>query len=201
MQSSKAQSPHKTGLSGADGVLSQAVKPSLHSPTYCNKLASTTSKPQTRAAHDGASRVARASALRASAMCHGVAKMRGRYGHMNSDAGGAASSFEVAALRRDKHGEIICIHNARLYYCKTCGGKVICQHDLRRDKCRECKCAAAASRLKNASRHEAGQSTFGRSLRLWRLPIMVCTRPSRARKKHSLLRTGKKSSLCEKFSE
>jgi hypothetical protein len=106
-----------------------------------------------------------ASTLRASAMGHGVAKMRGRYGQKSSDAGGAAMSSEVAPLRRDKRGNIICIHNTRHYYCKTCGGKGICQHGLRRAYCRERTCAAAAPRLKNASRHRDQQPTFGSSLR------------------------------------
>jgi hypothetical protein len=39
---------------------------------------------------------------------------------------------------RDRHGNLMCLHNKRLYYCKACGGGGICQHGKQHAQCRQC---------------------------------------------------------------
>jgi hypothetical protein len=51
--------------------------------------------------------------------------------------GGTAAA--TPAVRRNKHGQILCIHNRRLYICVDCGGGGICAHKRQRHSCSMCK--------------------------------------------------------------
>ena len=68
--------------------------------------------------------------------------------HLEAPSNGKVSPVKKRRIRkpskhcydhdRDRHGNLMCHHNKRLYICKACGGGGICQHGKQRAQCRQC---------------------------------------------------------------
>ena len=54
-------------------------------------------------------------------------------------------SASPAGSACDTHGNLLCRHNRRQYYCVSCGGAGICEHGKQRRACPSCKTAKAAN--------------------------------------------------------
>uniref|UniRef100_A0A0G4HVB5 CBM20 domain-containing protein n=1 Tax=Chromera velia CCMP2878 TaxID=1169474 RepID=A0A0G4HVB5_9ALVE len=45
---------------------------------------------------------------------------------------------EGEEMKRNRHGQILCLHGRVRSKCKGCGGKSVCQHGRKRSQCKEC---------------------------------------------------------------
>ncbi len=48
------------------------------------------------------------------------------------------ASYELNSNTRDRHGNLMCPHNIRKYYCALCGGRGMCHHNRQRAQCKDC---------------------------------------------------------------
>ncbi len=68
--------------------------------------------------------------------------------HLEAPSNGKVSPVKKRRIRkpskhcydhdRDRHGNLMCHHNRRHYYCSDCGGGGMCQHSRQRAQCKQC---------------------------------------------------------------